>query len=163
MPRKQSPTLKKKSSSSGSSRPGSTTKTLTELRRELKEFVRLNKRPQQYVDVYTRPTHNDPAKYEFIKVNRDKYPIVLLCKAANITRSSYYRWLATYPERLKRAKQRVLEDQKIIKEIQKIGQATHYSYGRRRIKTYLEEKRKIAIGERRVARLMRQMNYGNRY
>lgn len=133
---------------------------IAQLKQELNRFIKENKKLDDFVDVYSRSTHNEPLKYEFIKQNRHKYPVVLLCEVAGVTRSSYYRWLATFKERQRRARLRRQAEERLANEIKKIGEKSDYTYGRRRIKQYLEKVRKIHVGERRVARIMRQINYG---
>ena len=88
-------------------------------------------------------------KYRFIKAHRDQFPVSLICKMLNVSRSGYYAWLNS-PE-----SSRAREDKRLLSEIKRVYLDNRKVYGSPRIHDELR-KRGIRCGRKRVARLMRE-------
>jgi transposase InsO family protein len=71
-----------------------------------------------------------------------------MCQVLEVTRSGYYAW------RRRGQSQRQLENEDLLKEIKKIHNDSHQTYGSLRITAELRAKGKI-VNKKRVARLMR--------
>lgn len=77
------------------------------------------------------------------------YPIAQLCLALGVSRSGFYAWNQHQPSR------RAQEDTRLSSSILQIHARSRQTYGSPRIREELREAG-VAIGRRRVARLMRQ-------
>jgi transposase InsO family protein len=77
------------------------------------------------------------------------YPIAQLCLALGVSRSGFYAWRQHQPSR------RAQEDTRLGSSILQIHARSRQTYGSPRIREELREAG-VAIGRRRVARLMRQ-------
>lgn len=89
-------------------------------------------------------------RFQFIEDNREQFSIQRMCRVLKVSPSGYYAWRGRPPSRRER------EDAVLEKEIVQIHDASHQTYGYRRIYKAL-----IAAGKRasrrRVARLMRRL------
>ncbi len=88
-------------------------------------------------------------KYRFVKAHRDKFPVSLICRMLDISRSGYYAWM-NRPEC-----RHACEDKQLMVEITRIYLNNRKIYGSPRIHDELR-KREIRCGRKRVARLMRE-------
>ena len=82
-----------------------------------------------------------------MKQHKLKYPVELMCKVLNASKSGYYSWLSTGPSK------RYLENQEIIQVIHTIFEDSHQSYGSPRMSVELE-KRGFKVSRPRTARMM---------
>jgi transposase InsO family protein len=88
-------------------------------------------------------------RFEFIQEYQNDYPVRLLCKAMKVSPSGYYAWRNRPPSK------RELANQRIVDEIKVIHRENHENYGSPRVHKELVA-RGIAVGENKVARLMRR-------
>lgn len=86
--------------------------------------------------------------FAFIKAHQDEYPISLMCRVLQVSRSGYYAWLKRPPSA------RQMANEKLLAEIQDIHQKSRGTYGIFRVYFAL---RRLGhqCGRNRVARLMR--------
>ena len=84
-----------------------------------------------------------------MKANQADYPIAMMCRLLDVSTSGYYAWL----KRL--ASKRSQEDEILIKKIRHYHHISDGTYGAPRILKDLQEEG-IKIGQKRVARLMRE-------
>lgn len=87
-------------------------------------------------------------KYEFMTAHEAEYEVKRMSQALGVGRSGYYAW------RKRGVSVREKEEPAMVREIQAEYQASRRSYGSPRIQAALE-RRGIACGRKRVARLMR--------
>ena len=87
-------------------------------------------------------------KFAFIEQHRDQYPVRLMCKVLEVSHSGYYAW------RTRPISKREMANQKLIKEIKTVFEASGKTYGSPRIYQKLKS-RGFTCSENRVARLMR--------
>lgn len=80
---------------------------------------------------------------------RAKYPLKLLCEALAVSPSGYHAWRKRQPSR------RAQEDARLSAQIIQLHAASRGTYGSPRLLVELQEQG-VAIGRRRVMRLMRQ-------
>jgi transposase InsO family protein len=86
-------------------------------------------------------------------VEKANYPIFLLCKVMQVSKSGYYKWF-------NRKNKKCFCDRNIEEEIQKIHISSRGTYGRRRILSVLK-KSLFSIGKKRVSKIMHRLNlYG---
>jgi len=90
-------------------------------------------------------------KYQFIEEHRDEYPVTLMCRILEVTRSGYYKW------RKQPLSAREMADLILLKHIRDIFEQSRETYGSYRIHAELAEQG-IRCGRKRVARLMRADN-----
>ena len=83
-----------------------------------------------------------------IKASKDEYPVALMCRTLNVSKSGFYAWCSR-PESARSKENKVL-----VTEIQKIHEASRRTYGSPRIHADLEEEG-FEVSRNRVARLMR--------
>lgn len=88
--------------------------------------------------------------YAFIADQRNKYPIVHLCRVLDVSASGFYQWLKRTISKRQQANQALAE------QIQTIHTNSRATYGSPRIHAELKANG-IVCGIHRVARLMRQM------
>ena len=86
-------------------------------------------------------------KYEFIRAEKARYPVALVCRCVKVTRSGFYAWL-------RRGSKRELDDQRLLTLIREIFLENRRAYGSRRIYKELRA-RGIRCSRARVERLMR--------
>lgn len=80
-----------------------------------------------------------------------KYPIEMMCKVLNTSKSEYYNWLSSGPS------MRWLENQEIMQVIQTIFEDSHHSYGSPRMSVELKN-RGFKVSRPRAARMMKVAN-----
>ncbi len=85
-----------------------------------------------------------------MKENQNKYNIKKACKALNVSRAGYYKYLNRKPSK------RDIENEILSKEIQQIFEENKSRYGSIRIAKVLNDKG-IHISRKRVARIMRKL------
>ena len=89
--------------------------------------------------------------YGFIKTNRERYGIGMMCRLLGVTRSGYYAWLK-HP-----VSKRAQEDTRLLRLIRASHAASHGIYGSPRVFLDLREAGETC-SKHRVARLMRVNN-----
>lgn len=91
-----------------------------------------------------------------IAAEKGNYPVAMMCRVLNVTRSAYYAWCKAVPSA------RACEDEALSQEIASIHAASRQTYGSPRIHEELQC-RGVRTGRKRVARLMRANElYGRR-
>jgi putative transposase len=88
-------------------------------------------------------------RFRFVAVERAQFPVSLLCKAVGVTRQGYYAWRRREPSA------RSVEDAALLERIRQIHTETNGAYGAPRILLDLRHDYRLAVGKKRVARLMR--------
>ncbi len=88
--------------------------------------------------------------FEFIHQERDNFPIAMLCRVLEVSRSGYYKWCRAVPS------ERAQADAKLKPKVAAFHAASGGTYGSPRIHADLIEEG-IEVGRGRVARLMREM------
>jgi len=88
-------------------------------------------------------------KYAFIQRHEEQYPIQVMCKVLNASRSTYYDW------RTGRVPPRILRQQELLEEIKRIHKGSRGIYGSPKI---LEELRSrgIVVNHKTVEELMKK-------
>ena len=94
-------------------------------------------------------------RYRFIKRLSNTLSVVYLCKALGVSKSGYYDWKDRKPSK------RRVDDAKLKIMIQDIYDNAEEVYGSPRVFKALK-KQGIAIGRKRVERLMREMGLSGR-
>jgi putative transposase len=84
-----------------------------------------------------------------VKANQADYPISMMCRLLDVSTSGYYAWLK------RPASKRSQEDEILIKKIRHYHHISNGTYSAPRILKDLQEEG-IKIGQKRVARLMRE-------
>jgi transposase InsO family protein len=87
-------------------------------------------------------------KYGFIRAEKARYPVALLCRCLKVTRSGFYAWL-------RRGSKRELDDRRLLAMIREIFLENRRAYGSRRIHRELRA-RGVRCSRARVERLMRE-------
>ena len=98
-------------------------------------------------------------RFQYIKENQGKYSIKKACKALNVSRAGYYKYLNHKPSK------REIENQVLKDEILQIFEEHKGRYGSIRIAKVLSTKG-IFVNRKRVSRLMRELKLyskGTRY
>lgn len=90
-------------------------------------------------------------RFRFIEAEAAQFPVSLLCRVVGVTRQGYYAWKRRPPSA------RELADRKLAERIRQIHLETEEIYGAPRIYSELKLVDGIAVGKKRVARLMRQL------
>lgn len=88
-------------------------------------------------------------KYKFIEEHREEYPITLMCRILEVTRSGYYKW------RKEPLSARKMADLLLLAHIKDIFVESRETYGSYRIYIELREQG-LRCGRKRIARLMRE-------
>lgn len=88
-------------------------------------------------------------KYAFIEQNSKKYPVQAICKALNVSRSGYYKWLNGEPG------PRELKRTKLLEEVKVIHAESRSNYGSPRIHRALSNKG-VHCNKKTVAALMKE-------
>ena len=86
--------------------------------------------------------------YEFIRAEKVRYPVTLLCRCVKTTRSGFYAWL-------ERRDSRELNDRRLLQLIREIFAQSHETYGSPRIYRELRI-RGVRCDKARVERLMQE-------
>lgn len=84
-----------------------------------------------------------------MKVNQATHPVGVLCRTLKISRSGYYAWL-TRPMSARRR-----EDLQLTATIASIHRRSKETYGAPMIRAELADEHRLRVGQKRVARLMR--------
>lgn len=88
-------------------------------------------------------------KYAVIQAHRREFPVSLMCRALEVSRSGFYDWRKRGP------REHPSEEQRLRVEIRSIHRRSRRSYGSPRVHRALR-KRGILCSRKRVERLMRQ-------
>ena len=88
-------------------------------------------------------------RYPFIQVEKAHYPLKMLCRVLQVSRSGFYAWAR------RGSSHRELEDRKLKAEVVAIHKASRKTYGSPRVHAELQA-REIAVSRKRIARLMRE-------
>jgi putative transposase len=91
------------------------------------------------------------SRYRFIAAEQAHYPITVLCRALGVSRAGLYAW------KQRRMSARAQADAALTAEIRRVHARSRQTYGAPRIHADLAA-RGIAVGRKRVARLMRTAN-----
>ena len=89
-------------------------------------------------------------RFAFIDVERASYPLRILFRVLQVSKSGYYAWQTRKPSN------RDLEDERLRPKILEAFKTGRGSYGSPRVQSELVDQG-FEIGRRRVARLMREM------
>ena len=88
-------------------------------------------------------------RYAFIRAEKARHNIAILCRVLNVSRSGYYDWDKRKPSR------RTRENASIVREIRQIHTTSKGCYGQRRMVAALKTQN-IHAGRNRIGRLMRE-------
>jgi putative transposase len=81
------------------------------------------------------------------------YPVQLLCQAAGVSRSGYYKWLMRQTSPSKKQ----IDDQALMEKILQCHEIHNGIYGYLRVKTWLFQYHQLIVNHKRVYRLMKRM------
>jgi len=88
-------------------------------------------------------------RFQFIQTQKANFTVTDLCDSMGVSTSGYYAWLK------REASQHQLEDEKLLRLIKTIFEASRKSYGSPRVHATLQEQG-YKVAEKRVARIMRE-------
>lgn len=88
-------------------------------------------------------------RFLFIRAEKASYPLTVLCRVLEVSRSGYYAFEKRGPSK------RESSDRELTAQIQEIHQKSRRTYGSPRVHRELREGRRHRVGRKRVARLMR--------
>jgi putative transposase len=91
------------------------------------------------------------SRFRFVEAEAAQFPVSLLCRAVGVTRQGFYAWKRRPPSA------RELADRELAERIRQIYSASEGIYGGPRIYSELKLGEGIAVGKKRVARLMREL------
>jgi putative transposase len=91
------------------------------------------------------------SRFRFVEAEAAQFPVSLLCRVVGVTRQGFYAW------KRRLASPRELADRRLAERIREIHRETEGIYGAPRIHSELRLGDGIAVGKKRVARLMRQL------
>lgn len=90
-------------------------------------------------------------RFRFIEAEKACFPVALLCRLLQVSRSGYYAWRHRKPSK------RAQEDQRLLPQIRAAHRRGREEYGSPRVhRELVEGKVPVQVGRHRVARLMRQ-------
>jgi putative transposase len=89
-------------------------------------------------------------RFAFIDVEKTSYPMRILCRVLEVSRSGFYAWLARKPSA------RDLEDEQLRPKVVEAFESGRGTYGSPRVRDELVDQG-FEIGRKRVARLMREL------
>ena len=89
-------------------------------------------------------------RYELIHAEKAHFPVTLMCRMLNVTRSGYYAWCG------RQASRRAQENQRVSEQMVDIFEASRGTFGSPRMHAALMA-RGLEVGLNRVARLMAQL------
>lgn len=123
-----------------------------ELRRTEREIQNLRRENEVLREAAEPLIHYAPARerFAFIHTQRDRFSVRLLCRVLVTDRCNYHGWVRAEAKRCERA----YDDQRLTELIVEVHTA-HPAYGAPRVTRELQ-RQGIAVGQRRVARLMRE-------
>lgn len=87
--------------------------------------------------------------FSFIKIERAKHSIGIMCRVLRVSRSGYYAWTVRPPSRRRR------EDAALTERIRRIHRDSRKTYDYPRVHAQLRAEG-VRVGTKRVANLMRQ-------
>jgi putative transposase len=87
-------------------------------------------------------------RFVFIAAEKAHYPVRILCRCLQVSRSGFYAWMQRRPSR------RSVEDGRLIHRLRRVHASHRRVYGRPRLRQALSDDG-IRISEKRVRRLMR--------
>lgn len=87
-------------------------------------------------------------RFQFIKDQRDEFPVTLMCKVSNVSPSGYYAWRKRPPSA------REMANRELVEKIEIVYNDNYGVYGSPRIYRELKDQG-VACSENRIARLMR--------
>jgi putative transposase len=90
-------------------------------------------------------------RFRFVEAEAAQFPVSLLCRVVGVTRQGFYAWRRRPPSA------RELSDRELAARIREIYSESDEIYGAPRIYSELRLGDGIAVGRKRVARLMRQL------
>ncbi len=90
-------------------------------------------------------------RFRFVEAEAAQFLVSLLCRVVGVTRQGFYAWKRRPPS------ERELADRKLSERIRQIYTETEEIYGAPRIHSELKLGDGVAVGKKRVARLMRQL------
>jgi len=93
--------------------------------------------------------------FTFIRTEKARFPIAMLCRVLEVSRSGFYAWCRRPPSA------RALVDFKLGVEVASIFEESRSTYGSPRVHAELRH-RELEVGRRRVARIMRQKGLAGR-
>jgi putative transposase len=93
-------------------------------------------------------------KYSVIKELSAKYPVTLLCQLLHVSRSGYYDWKNRQSVRAR--------DAMLIELIEKCQTKVKYTYGYRRMKTWLSKNAGLKVNHKSLLRIMREHKLSSR-
>lgn len=88
-------------------------------------------------------------RFGFIDAEKARYPVRLLCRLLEVSRSGYYAWRDRGPS------ERAAEDEVLRHEIRAVHSASRGTYGSPRVHRELRHRRPVS--RKRIARLMREL------
>ena len=96
-------------------------------------------------------------KHAWIKDNSDSFHVAAMCRAFQVSRSGYYRWLKAEPSL------RTLRSQRIHASVRQVYEESHQIYGSHKIADQLEKDDTLeAACRNKVATAMREMSLKSR-
>ena len=98
------------------------------------------------------------SRFRFISTHRGVYGVQRLTRLLAVSRSGYYRWLATEPDRIARA----AADDALTADIRTIHAASGGAYGAPRVAIELRAQGRL-VNRKRVERVMRQRRIVGRH
>ncbi len=96
-------------------------------------------------------------RYAWIETQRDSYPLNLLCRVLQVSRSGYYAWRRRQPSATAERRQR------IALATQQSHRDSHGTYGYRRVHRDLVDDREIACCRETVRRVMAELGLCGRH
>ena len=88
-------------------------------------------------------------RFLFIRAEKASYPLTVLCRVLEVSRSGYYAFEKRGPSKGESS------DRELTVQIQEVHQKSRQTYGSPRVHRELREGRRHRVGRKRVARLMR--------
>ena len=95
-------------------------------------------------------------RFDFIRQQKEAYPITVLCKVMRVSRSGFYAYLH------KRSKPHSEHARKLEKSVKKVFETSHYTYGARRIRAELQSEG-YQVGIYKIRSIMRRLGLKPRH
>ncbi|MFQ5642034.1 MAG: IS3 family transposase [bacterium] len=132
----------------GETNPGS----MANMQAELKRLRKKNKRLEMEREILKKAGHllreRIRMRYQFIDIEKQVYPIVLICEVMRVSCSGYYSW------RSRKRSAREIEDEQLIPIVKAAARASRRTYGTRRIVEEINENGH-SCGRDKARRLMK--------